>query len=327
MQLISILVPVYNVENYLPRCLESIIGQTYQNLEIVLVDDGSTDKSGEICDAYAKKDSRIRVIHQENKGLSMARNAALEVVTGDYILFVDSDDWIEQDMVEYLYQKIKDTGAEIAVCGYVNIDEKNIKTNMNYEEQVLSGEQMLVELCRDDKIKNYACGQLIQRDLLKGIQFPQGRNFEDISTTYRWVEKTDKVVFGKEAKYNYYRRGDSITLKKSAKTNFERCKAHEMRYCDLVQRRAELAPILLKQIFIVYRKMVRDGVDRKAERDMLKTSMNFYGQVVGKIIAQAELSVIEKKEAAVLSRYQGGICLKLWGLELLRLSERYLRRS
>ena len=327
MQLISILVPVYNVANYLPRCLDSIRNQTYQNLEIVLVDDGSTDTSGAICDAYAKKDSRIHVIHQVNQGRSMARNIGIEASTGDYVLFVDSDDWIEKDMVEYLYQKIKDTGAEISLCGYANIDEKNIKTNVTYKEQVLSGEQMLEELCRDDKIKNYLWNQLIERRLLDGITFPAGRNFEDVLTIYQWVEKTDKVAFGKEVKYNYYRRGDSITVKKSAKTNLERCKAHEMRYCDLVQRRTDLEPILLRQIFIAYRKMVRDGVSGKAERDMLNTSMSFYRQIVSRIVTRAELSVIEKKEAGILSRYQGGICLKLWALEIFRLFEKQLRRS
>lgn len=326
MQLISILVPVYNVEKYLPQCLESIIKQTYKDLEIILVDDGSTDKSGEICDEYAQKDLRIRVIHQQNKGRSMARNTGIKASTGEYVLFVDSDDWIEKDMVEYLFEIVKNTGAQIALCGYNNIDEKG-QTKVTYEEQILSGEQVLVELCKDEKIKNYLWNQLIERELLEGITFPEGRNFEDILTIYQWVEKTKKVAFGKEAKYNYCRRKDSLTIKKSAKTNFERCKAHELRYCDLGKRRAELKPILLKQIFTAYRKMIRDGVYEKTERAMLSKSMDFYQKIVWSIVEEADLSAIEKKEAKVLNGYQGGTCLKLWILELLRLFEKQLRRS
>ena len=134
--LISIIIPAYNVEKYISKCLESIIKQTYSNIEIILVDDGSTDKTSEICDEYEKKDDRIKVIHTENRGVSEARNKGLENVKGNWITFVDSDDWIEEDFCEVLLKKIKDYDADIALCGYKRVTENSceiIKTSGNDE--------------------------------------------------------------------------------------------------------------------------------------------------------------------------------------------------
>ena len=124
--LISIIVPVYNMEQYLERCMESIINQTYPTLEIILVDDGSTDRSPQLCDAYAKKDSRIRVVHKPNGGLSDARNAGLAIATGTYIGYVDSDDWIELDMYERMYSACVENGAQLAVCRALQAEERNV---------------------------------------------------------------------------------------------------------------------------------------------------------------------------------------------------------
>ena len=133
--LISVIVPVYNVAPYLTRCLDSIVMQTWQNLEIILVDDGSRDDSVGICDLYAARDARIRVIHKENGGLSSARNAGLDIAAGEYVGFVDSDDWIEPDMFEYLLQNAENYGADIATCGHV--DEFNKSITVKTTEQVL----------------------------------------------------------------------------------------------------------------------------------------------------------------------------------------------
>ena len=127
-ELISIIVPVYNVEQYLDDCLISIINQTYKNIEIILIDDGSTDKSGKICDEYAKKDSRIIVIHKENGGVSSARNAGLRIAKGAYIGFVDPDDWIAEDMYEVLYSNAKKYDADVSVCKYKIVKNNSIKT-------------------------------------------------------------------------------------------------------------------------------------------------------------------------------------------------------
>ena len=122
---ISVIVPIYNTEKYLARCIESILCQTYTNLEIILVDDGSTDKSGDICDFYARKDNRVKVVHKENGGAAAARNFALNMVTGQYIGFVDSDDYTDIEMYQKLYEKAKQENADIVVCGYYGVQEQN----------------------------------------------------------------------------------------------------------------------------------------------------------------------------------------------------------
>ena len=129
--LISVIVPVYKVEKYLERCVKSICAQTYQNLEIVLVDDGSPDQCGEMCDMFAKQDSRIRVVHKENGGLSDARNAGLDVMTGDYVGFVDSDDWIEPDMYQVLYERLIKEKAEISCCGMKRCTDLGVHSYLN----------------------------------------------------------------------------------------------------------------------------------------------------------------------------------------------------
>ena len=132
---ISVIVPVYNVEKYLRKCIESILNQTFREFELILVDDGSTDSSGKICDEYALKDSRIKVIHKENGGASSARNAGLDVAKGEYIGFVDSDDWIEMDMYGELYRLIKENNTDISVCGINNIKDIKYK-NENLKEKI-----------------------------------------------------------------------------------------------------------------------------------------------------------------------------------------------
>ena len=134
--LISIIIPVYRVEKYLEECLNSVINQTYANLEIILIDDGSPDRCGQICDEYAKKDERIEVIHQENQGVSNARNHGIEMAKGKYITFIDSDDYLEQDYIKYLYDEITKFNADISICGTIDIDEKNniLKRSKKFEK-------------------------------------------------------------------------------------------------------------------------------------------------------------------------------------------------
>lgn len=204
--LISIIVPVYNVEAYLDRCMESILKQTYKRLEIILVDDGSTDSSGEKCDAYAKQDSRIKVIHKKNGGLSDARNAGLALATGDYIGYVDSDDWIEPDMYQYLYDACVEHDAELAVCRYFR----------EYQDRTeASGTGEIVPLSRDELLKIYISGndeyviynsvwsKLFKRELVADLIFPKGRNSEDIMYTTRAFCRLDRAVYIDRCLYHY----------------------------------------------------------------------------------------------------------------------------
>lgn len=213
--MISVIVPVYNVENYLKRCVDTIIGQTYSKLEIILVDDGSTDTSGDICDEYALADERIIVIHKKNGGLSDARNAGLKVKKGEYVFFVDSDDWIHLDTIQILYEKLILCDCDVAIGGfkqetsnlaerYAKICEGEIKV---YE---LSRKQALVEMLKQEKFSCSACGRLFKVGLFDSIEFPVGKLYEDQGTTYRLFLKANKLCFVDLPLYIYFVRSGSI---------------------------------------------------------------------------------------------------------------------
>lgn len=207
---ISVIVPVYGVEPYLRKCLDSLVGQSYRNLEIILVDDGSPDRCGKICDEYAEKDSRIRVIHKENGGVSSARNAGLGIASGEWIGWVDSDDWVELDMFEYLLGNAQQAGAEIAVCSRVERYKEHHIFRGWEETLILNREEAMGLLLENDQMQNYLCDKLWKRELFRGIVFPEGKTFEDIAVMHRLFERASRVVCLPEWKYNYYQRAGSI---------------------------------------------------------------------------------------------------------------------
>mgnify|MGYP004636798191 CR=1 FL=1 len=218
-ELISIIVPVYNVEKYLERCIKSIIGQTYKNIEIILVDDGSKDNSAKICDDFMKKDNRIKVIHKKNGGLSDARNAGIEISKGEYIGFIDSDDYIEKDMFETLYNLCKENNAEISMVSYYEYyNGKLIAVRRSEKVEKFDKISALKELLIDTKIQSHACTKLFKKELFEGMKFPINKSFEDIATTLKLFEKANYVALLEEPKYFYIRRDDSITGKRIYKT-------------------------------------------------------------------------------------------------------------
>lgn len=207
---ISIIIPVYNVEPYLRRCLDSVIGQTYRNLEIIIVDDGSTDNCGAVCDEYKSKDERIRVIHKENGGLSSARNTGLDVATGGYVGFVDSDDWVEPDMMAYLLSGIHAHHAKISVCGRF-IEYKKYSKQITWDKvTILDRDAALGQLFQNDKLQNNVWDKLFAREIFDDIRFPVGRTYEDIAVMHKLFMRADCVVCLPQAKYHYLQRGDSI---------------------------------------------------------------------------------------------------------------------
>ena len=211
--LIAVIVPVYNVAPYLERCVTSIREQTYTNLEIILVDDGSTDESGAMCDAYARADSRIKVIHQTNGGLSAARNTGLAHATAPYVTFVDSDDYVAKDYVSVLYQTLKDAAAPMAVCG-INTVELNgdITTDTQGENFVATTREALLILLRGNGvIKIMTFAKLFRRDLFAQVEFPVGHLHEDMATTYHLIAQCDKVAVNAVPLYYYCLRTDSLT--------------------------------------------------------------------------------------------------------------------
>lgn len=230
---ISVIVPVYKVEPYLRKCLNSIVNQTYQNLEIILVDDGSPDSCGAICDEYAAGDRRIKVIHQANGGLSAARNVGIDIATGDYIGFVDSDDWIELDMYEYLLSGAQQSEADIAVCGMFEElpDRQNIRSWQ--EAETFDTEGGLEQLFLRKKYSHSAWDKLYRHALFADVRFPNGRNFEDIATTYRVFEKARTVQLMPEAKYHYLQRSNSIMGDSSLRNRVDSYIAAKEQYLNM----------------------------------------------------------------------------------------------
>lgn len=211
--LISVVVPVYNVEKYLCKCVDSILNQTYQNLEIFLVDDGSLDNSGRICDEYAKKDNRIIAIHKSNGGLSDARNVAIEQATGKYITFIDSDDYVSLDMIEFLHQNVTKYQADISTCMYRSFCEKQAIDTVDqggFRVHVFDAEQALETMLYQKECTTSAWGKLYLTKLFKNIRYPFGKICEDLDTTYLLFSKAKKIVISNCKKYYYLQRADSI---------------------------------------------------------------------------------------------------------------------
>lgn len=205
--LISVIVTVYNIENYIARCIQSIQNQTYKELEIILVDDGSTDKSGEICDSYAKQDARIKVIHKKNSGPGGARNAGLNIAAGDYLTFVDGDDWIDNSMYEVLLGLISKHSADLAVCRYRCIYENGQKDAST--DQIILYEkpyEILVQYLKEEEsilIQQAVWNKLYRRSLLNQVRFEENKWYEDILFTTSVLTNTKKAVYCDQALYNY----------------------------------------------------------------------------------------------------------------------------
>lgn len=213
--LISIIVPVYKVEPYLRKCVDSILAQTYTNIEVILVDDGSPDGCPAICDEYRKQDERVVVIHQENGGLSAARNAGLNVARGEYIGFVDSDDWIEPDMYEVLFQLISATESDVSIVDVCSDTENSVEPpSKNDEIYVFNSDETMKELLLNQKFKSYMWVKLYKASLFNNIRFPQERIlFEDMVVSSELFGYVNKAVYQEYHCYHYLLRQDSLSHK------------------------------------------------------------------------------------------------------------------
>lgn len=213
-ELISVILPIYNVEKYLEKCLKSVINQTYKNLEIILVDDGSKDNSPKICDEYAVKDKRIVVIHKSNGGLSDARNAGIEIAKGKYITLIDSDDYVEKDYVQFLYQLIKENNAEMSICSHTVLYTNGTRIEKETGEHlVLDPKTTLEKILYDEGIDLSAWAKMYKKELFDNVKYPKGRIFEDAATIYLLIDECKKIALGSESKYYYIIRDNSITTK------------------------------------------------------------------------------------------------------------------
>lgn len=288
-ELISVIVPIYNVEKYLAKCLDSILNQTYRNLEVILVDDGSLDGSSKICDIYAKRDNRIIVVHQRNGGLSVARNRGLEIAKGDFIGFVDSDDIIHNRMYEILYKHIKDYSADISICNYSVVYEGDIIGNKDIadiKESIIicNGHEALYNIGRKlGENTIVAWNKLYKRDLFRNLRYVEGKIHEDEFIVHRIMDKAQIVVYSDLPLYNYLQRDNSIMGSKFNLKRLDMLEALEDRieffqekgYTELYYN--AIGSYL--NVLITYYYLARQDLEDNLYKTFRKSFMNLYKSI------------------------------------------------
>ena len=231
-ELISAIVPIYNVRPYLEKCFDSIARQSYQNLEIILVDDGSTDGSGELCEDLSKRDGRVRVIHKKNGGLGSTRNAGMDAARGELLSFVDSDDWIEPGMYETLSGIMCRENAQIIACGIKRVSETGevsyYQDNLK-ERSVYTREEALLELPKNERLSNSMCNKLFRRETIQGLHINEQIYYEDNPFTPQCIARAERIAYTAEPFYCYFERTGSISRKKFSEREFDRVTADRMR--------------------------------------------------------------------------------------------------
>ena len=243
MDLISVIVPVYKVEAYLDKCIQSIVDQTYRNLEIILVDDGSPDRCGAMCDAWAAKDSRIKVVHKQNGGLSDARNAGMAIATGEYMGFIDSDDYIAPDMYRLLLERMRADGSDIAACGVEMVYEDGTPSRMLTPagSHSLNNPQAMDAIIRESLLKQPVWYKLYKTDLIRDIPFAVGKYHEDVFWSWQAVARAKTVSIFDTPCYYYLQRSGSIMGEKFSERRLDAIEAKCQRYDYLKTHYPELA--------------------------------------------------------------------------------------
>lgn len=242
MDKISVVVPVYNVEKYIEKCLNSILNQTYKNLEIIIVDDGSKDNSIEICKKVIVNDNRAKIYHKENGGISDARNFSIDFITGDYVIFIDSDDYIENNMIFELYTNIKNEQADVSVCGVYNvyIDKKTPQCSNENIYFVCDKGKFLKEYLVGELNPGSLCNKLIKTEIIKQIKFPVGKIYEDAFYHLKLIDIAKKYVITTKPLYNYFHRENSLTTKPYSQKNLDCIEVYSKFYDYVLANNVEL---------------------------------------------------------------------------------------
>ena len=268
--LISIITPVYNVEKYLPQCIDSVIAQTFRNWELILVDDGSTDRSGAICDEYAAKDSRIRVLHKENSGQADSRNIALQMARADLIGYVDSDDWIEPDMYEVLYRTLTESGSDISVCGYfISRPDGEEPSCSGGSCNVYDRDDALKLILEDKSIKSYLVDKLYKRKVIVAEQ-PGSYYYEDYATLFKWFAVAECVCVVQTPMYHYRQRKGSTDHDADPKKKYHFFLAEKERFRYLTaeghfpDEHHKLAAKVVRAGLRQIKEILRNGYDAEA---------------------------------------------------------------
>jgi glycosyltransferase involved in cell wall biosynthesis len=314
---ISVIVAAYNVENYIEKCLESIISQTYKNLEIIVVNDGSTDNTLNFIQNFSKMDHRIIMINKPNGGLSSARNAGLDIANGDYIGFVDGDDYINIEMYYKLYHLCKETKSDIAVCGYIRkYSNREIFSNSKKIIQY-SSQEALEELLLSRNLHDYAWDKLYRKELFENIRYPIGKMYEDVFTTHKLVLKANTVVYLDEPLYYYIQRDGSILRKGFCEKQFHQLEAlEEIKRLLREKHITKYAEALEARIINVKCRML---FDISAGNAINKTKLhNKAAKDLAKSILKKSISYLLNKRISLLSKII--IILSLPGYWLVRLT-------
>lgn len=248
---ISVIVPVYKVESYLDKCISSIVNQTYKNLEIILVDDGSPDNCPAMCDAWTERDSRIRVMHKPNGGLSDARNAGIVVATGELMAFVDSDDWIAPDMYEHLYRRLAEDNSDIAACGVQMVweDKTPSRTLTREGSCVLNQEEAMRAIIEESWLKQPVWYKLYKTALVRDILFPKGKYHEDVFWSYQAVGRAQRVSVSDHIGYYYLQRGGSIMGEGYSLKRLDAVEAKVQRCAYIQERFPALSALSIKDLW------------------------------------------------------------------------------
>lgn len=260
MQLISVIVPVYNVAIYLSRIITALVEQTYPNIEIIMVDDGSKDDSYKICCGYAEKYNNIRVYHKENSGAASTRNYGLKKAKGVYVTFVDADDYISKDYVEFLYKIMIENKADISVCGFKKFFGNNIEIcgDEREETKVFSPEQALEDLLYRRNLTNSPCLKLFKREFVENFMFPEGMLYEDLAVVYKWFGESKTIVYSPKVKYYYFQReGSSMHSKFNARKLDKLLIMREMENY-IVKKYPHLRTALDSRMFISVLQLIRE---------------------------------------------------------------------
>lgn len=283
--LVSIIIPVYNVEKYLSQCLDSVCNQTYPYLEIIVVDDESPDNCGKIADEYAGKDNRIKVLHIQNRGAAGARNVGLDICTGDYVMFVDSDDWLEIHAIEKMISTMDSTKTDIVQCQYIDEYVDESKRHEYIDENHVGDCALFIETMIQKWEYIINCNKIYRRKLVEQIRFPEGHCIDDEFYTYRAVLRADKVAFITDCLYHYRQRISSATS--SADKEKQRFKDQvdfiTQRYEPIVQALPQLKTKLLEHMMEVLMVVMRNGASYKdiyhyAKKNLLKYGIKAFVQ-------------------------------------------------
>ena len=267
---ISIIVPIYKVGEFIKRCVDSVLSQTYKDWELILVDDGSPDESGAICDEYAKSDSRIKVFHKENGGLSDARNYGLTHATGDYVYYLDGDDWIRPETIQLLLQTSLEYQADFVQGGFYYAYPTYLLTQRSSADvYTYISEQALQELLSNRKIKNFAWGNLIQRELASQVTFRKGKFFEDIYWKYLILDKAQNIVLISKPLYYYRQRHEDISGNFSVR-NLDLLKGMDERLQFLASKYPQLSVTALNQYWLTSFQFMQAAMKDPALRNLYK---------------------------------------------------------